>query len=146
MTAPPHRPPEGSRHTGGDSASFTTAPDGHGKPGEPACIDVAVAGNHRVVTVYGDLDLEASDLLYRHLAPTSTSDDAIVDLRDVTFLSSSAVSALLRAHLHRDRAGAPTLTIVAEDVAAMKPLRISGVAGVLDVVQTHPALPRSRHS
>lgn len=56
---------------------------------------------HRVLTVRGDVDLETSDALLAALRRVLTDDpvpDVIVDLTAVSFLDSSGVRALLRAH------------------------------------------------
>ncbi|MFC7962402.1 STAS domain-containing protein [Rhodococcoides kroppenstedtii] len=126
------------------SASFTTAADESGRTGDTGRIEDVDTGSVRLVTVSGDLDLEVADQLYRHLAPTLAQDEAVVDLRAVTFLSSSAVSALLRAHLHRTRAGAPEMTVIADDRASLRPLALSGVDAVLHISDTVPAARETR--
>ncbi|SFA45591.1 anti-anti-sigma factor [Rhodococcoides kroppenstedtii] len=107
----------------------------HGPAGEPATLKEHYADGHRMVTVHGDLDLDTSDALFRRIVPISASDAVVVDLRGVTFMSTAAVSALLRAYTHRERAGAPPLTVLAADSAALRPLDIAGVTDVLHVVR-----------
>lgn len=113
--------------------TYTQDTGKHGLAGEPATLNEHHADGHRVVR--GDLDFGTSDALFRRTVPVSASDAVMVDLRGVTFMSTAAVSALLHAYTHRERTGAPPLTVLAADSAALRPLDIAGVTGVLHVVR-----------
>ena len=55
----------------------------------------AVAGDHALVTVTGEVDMSTADAMFR----AATSDDvaaATLDLRGVTFFDSAAIHALLQ--------------------------------------------------
>ena len=90
-----------------------------------------------VVTVRGDVDAGTAprlrDLLLDVLARPGTP-DVDVDLREVTFLDSAGLTALVGAHQAARRNGGLLRVAPGTARAVVRPLQITGLATVLDLV------------
>ena len=91
----------------------------------------AEAGHIRV-TVRGDIDLTTVGELSRQLSAAARDEerDVVVDLRDVTFLDSTGVRALVDAYKEAERKGHEMSVSGARSWVA-KMLELTGVAGLL---------------
>ncbi|MDT3399384.1 STAS domain-containing protein [Streptomyces sp. B1866] len=96
------------------------------------------AGTAALVEVHGEIDLSTAPELTAALdaATARARPDVVVDLRPVTFLDCSGLSALCRArHRALDRGG--RLRLVLDDPYRLRILRLAGLGGVFE---THPDL------
>ena len=94
--------------------------------------DVARTGDHRAVTVGGDVDLHTAAMLRRSVdrAIRSGATSLVLDLRDVTFADLAALTFLLDLR-GRARRGAIALELVPPPASVMR---------VFDVTQTREVL------
>lgn len=88
----------------------------------------------RIVRVRGELDL-ATTPKFESAVGDATPDRLVFDLRECTFIDSSAIRALSRATRASLRAGG-TAAIVATQPATLRVLEIAGVDQVLPVFAT----------
>jgi len=68
-------------------------------------VDVRAEALGTVVTVVGELDVASSQVLERELAKQDTTPLVIVDLRGLTFIDSTGLGVLVRAHQHAQEQG-----------------------------------------
>jgi anti-sigma B factor antagonist len=103
-------------------------------------------GEHRlpdgvpVVWVAGELDLATRDQVEPRLTALATSEAALIlDLRQCTFIDSSALALLVQLHqeLSRRDGGAPALALVVGNPEVGRILELAGLDRVLPVV-SHP--------
>jgi stage II sporulation protein AA (anti-sigma F factor antagonist) len=82
-----------------------------------------------VVRLIGEVDMATAPTLQRYLeiVPTAT----VLDLRDVTFIDSSGLSVLVRAH--RDRPKTEPLTLRSPTSAVCRVLEITGLIDVFRI-------------
>lgn len=109
-----------------------------GSPKAAAGCTVAerTVGDFAVLAVSGTLDvLSAPELEARIKATAATSPAAVViDLSDVDFLGSSGMGVLVTAH--SDLTPAVRLALVADGPATSRPLRLIGIADIIDIFPT----------
>ncbi|MHB8504908.1 MAG: STAS domain-containing protein [Acidimicrobiales bacterium] len=103
----------------------------------PAPFEVRVdrAADPVRVTAQGDLDIAHEDAVVDAVS-TAAADAActavLLDLTDVTFMDSSGLRSVLRAHRAAEAAGVRFVVGVAEGGPVVRLFRIAGVAGWLD--------------
>jgi anti-sigma B factor antagonist len=92
------------------------------------------------VRLIGDLDLAGFDHLDDVLERVQSSDhpDVLIDLRDLTFMDSSGLHAIVRAH-ERTRGGAGTLRLIPGSLAIQRLFALTGLEDRLEFVQPPPA-------
>ncbi|WP_448613422.1 STAS domain-containing protein [Modestobacter sp. URMC 112] len=94
-----------------------------------------------VVTVRGDVDAGTAprlgDLLLDVLSRPGTA-DVVLDLREVTFLDSAGLTALVATHQAARRAGRLVHVVPGTARAVVRPLQITGLDTVLDIVDAPP--------
>ncbi|BBX50708.1 STAS domain-containing protein [Mycolicibacterium poriferae] len=90
-----------------------------------------------VLHVAGDLDVLTAPTLMTHLDVALSGGAAllIVDLLDVTFLSSAGISVLVETHRLTEPAGV-SLRVVAEGPATSRPMRLMCVDEIIDLYPT----------
>lgn len=91
------------------------------------------------LSVSGEIDVANGTQLRRKLAVSisdSTNDQVIVDMRQVTFMSSTGIAALVDAHWQADQYGKPLHVIVGDNRTVTHPLRLAGVDAVLSLHAT----------
>lgn len=98
------------------------------------------AGTHSgvaVLSVSGELDQLTADHFDQALATVlyDAVEVLVVDLTDTTFLSTSAMSALVRVHHQLQRTGGE-LVVVAHGPATARPLQLVGLTDLFTVVDT----------
>src|SRR3954454_25089355 len=91
-------------------------------------IDVSFAEDTRVVEVSGEIDFAVARYVEEALVPGDQ--DVIVDLSNVTFLDSSGIAAMVRAHL-RQLAEGHGLAIRGATGPVSRVLQITGVDATL---------------
>ena len=94
-------------------------------------------GDALVLHVAGDLDVLTAPTLMTHLDVALSGGTAllIVDLLDVTFLSSAGISVLVETHRLTEPAGV-SLRVVAEGPATSRPMRLMCVDQIIDLYPT----------
>lgn len=94
-------------------------------------------GDALVLHVAGDLDVLTAPTLMTHLDVALSGGAAllIVDLLDVTFLSSAGISVLVETHRLTEPAGV-SLRVVAEGPATSRPMRLMCVDQIIDLYPT----------
>jgi anti-sigma B factor antagonist len=107
---------------GSYSAGMDDAP-----PGKNFHTDVTVTDRITVLSVGGELDISTVADLASVAHPAAGAVDAglVVDLTDVRFLSSSAITELVRTYAHLP-SGA-VMALVATDGVVTRPVRLSGI-------------------
>ena len=99
-----------------------------------------------VVTVRGDVDAvtapRLADLLLDVLSRPGTA-DVDLDLREVTFLDSAGLTAVVTAHQEAERSGCLLRVAPGTARAVVRPLQITGLTTVLDIVDA-PSGPAAR--
>ncbi len=102
--------------------------------------DALVVDDHAVVTVRGELDLATAPTVLTEvlgtLAPPVT--DVVVDLRDVSFLDSSGLGALIAAYRGCVECGT-TLTLESVPNHARRVIEITGVAELFGLAPNREA-------
>ncbi|MDA2894750.1 STAS domain-containing protein [Mycolicibacterium sp. BiH015] len=95
-----------------------------------------------VLHVYGDLDVLTAPTLGTHLdvAFTTSPPVLIVDITDVSFLSSAGISLLVETHRLTERGGI-SLRVVADGPATSRVLRMMRIDEVIDL---YPTLAEAR--
>lgn len=90
-----------------------------------------------VVSVIGDIDLFTTPEFKQAVAEAMSrdSDTVVVDLSRSNFMDSSSLGVLIGAHRKLTRRGRP-LVIVCDNDAILKVLRVTGLDGVFDVVES----------
>ena len=110
---------------------------------DPTAFDVQAtsAPTGWVVTVRGDVDALTAprlrDLLLDVLSRPRTA-DVDLDLREVTFLDSAGLTALVSAHQAAQRSGRLLRITSGTARAVVRPLQITGLTTVLDIVDPPP--------
>ena len=95
---------------------------------EEFAIDVSIADGTRVVVVFGEVDLAVSDRLRESLLVGD--EDLVVDLTRVSFLDSSGIAVLLRAH-RRQVTNGHQFALRGANGAVSRVLEITGVYELL---------------
>lgn len=97
-------------------------------------LDVKRDGDIVVVRVGGEVDMLTTPLLGSCLAEQLQTDPRvlIVDMRDVGFLGSSGLAALVTARDEASTRGV-TLRLVSADHAVLRPLTATGLAELFDI-------------
>ena len=92
-----------------------------------------------VVAVTGEIDLFTTPEFKAAVAAalTRSADRLVIDLRRATFLDSSSLGVLIGAHRRLTRRGG-RLVVACDQPAILKVLRVTGLDGVFDVVETVP--------
>lgn len=104
-------------------------------------IDISRLGSGAVVvSVTGDIDLFTTPEFKQGVseAMSREADRVIVDLSRSTFMDSSSLGVLIGAHRRMARRGR-LLTVVCDNEAILKVLRVTGLDSVFDVVGSLPA-------
>ncbi|WP_205699604.1 STAS domain-containing protein [Conexibacter sp. SYSU D00693] len=113
-----------------------------GGPPQPFAIDVAEQGDATVVHVVGELDLAVAPELEGTLLPLlEAGKHVVLDLRELDFLDSSGVRALVHAH-NQAEDGPGRFSVVCVpggDGSVWRVLEVSGVDQALDVLDAPPA-------
>jgi anti-sigma B factor antagonist len=110
-----------------------------GQHDDPTAFDLHAASSPTgwVLTVRGDVDActapRLADLLLDVLARPGTA-DVDLDLREVTFLDSAGLTALVAAHQEAQRTGCLLRVTPGTARAVVRPLQITGLTSVLDIV------------
>lgn len=95
-----------------------------------------------VVAVTGDIDLFTTPEFKQAVAEAMSRDAEamIIDLSRSTFMDSSSLGVLIGAHRRLTRRGR-ALTVVCDNEAIRKVLRVTGLDGVFEVVDALPGVP-----
>ncbi|HWH95100.1 MAG TPA: STAS domain-containing protein [Baekduia sp.] len=103
---------------------------------EPFSVAVQAAGGKLVVSARGELDLAtATQLEDALLPPLREGRSAVLDLRGLEFMDSTGVRVIVAAQLAaQEHGGHLSLVRTAPDGPVGRVLEISGLDGVLDVV------------
>ncbi len=115
-----------------------------GQHDDPTCFDLQTVSSPTgwVLTVRGDVDActapRLADLLLDVLGRSGTS-DVDLDLRGVTFLDSAGLTALVAAHQEAQRTGRLLRITPGTARAVLRPLQITGLTAVLDLVDAPSA-------
>lgn len=97
-------------------------------------IDRAQVGTAVVLTLTGEVDSATAPQLREAVLDALTTPDAgpvVVDMTEVTFLSSAGLGALVEAHQSADRHGEPLRVVVDHARPVLRPLQLSGLDQVL---------------
>lgn len=89
-----------------------------------------------VINPEGDLDAHTFEHFRAELLQTGEG-DVVVDLREVTFIDSMALGAIVQASKRASARGS-TLTVVATDTHIRKVIEVTGLGQVLRLSQTLP--------
>lgn len=103
----------------------------------PGCtIEERAVGDIAVVAVSGTLDVLSAPDLEAHIKATATGSPSavVVDLSAVDFLGSSGMGVLVTAH--SDLTPAIRLALVADGPATSRPLKLIGIADIIDIFAT----------
>ncbi|MBV5242462.1 STAS domain-containing protein [Mycolicibacterium sp. PAM1] len=94
-------------------------------------------GDLLVLRVTGDLDVLTAPTLSTHLdiALADAPPVVIVDISDVSFLSSAGIGLLVETHRLTERGGI-SLRVVADGAATSRPLRMMRIDEVIDLYAT----------
>lgn len=95
-----------------------------------------------IVTVIGDIDLFTTPEFKQAVADAMSHDTetVVIDLSGSSFMDSSSLGVLIGAHRRLARRGRP-LTVVCDNEAIRKVLRVTGLDGVFDVVPSLSDVP-----
>ena len=101
-------------------------------------LDVAVSprdGGGVTITLAGELDLSTLDQLQDSIDEVLAArpDPVVLDLRELTFLDSSGLRAMLRLHVHQHEAGA-RLVLVQGPRRVRRVLELTGATEELNIV------------
>ena len=98
-------------------------------------------GRH-VVRVGGEIDMLTSPRLRAALSPvvSAAGGDVVIDLDGVTFLGSNGLGVLVELSQQAAAVGT-SLRLVCANRMAVRPLTLTGLDQVLDLYETHAALP-----
>lgn len=102
----------------------------------------AVPGTGTVITLHGEVDLDAAGAVGQAVRQSLDSDVPpvlLVDLTDVTFMDSSGLNALIRANQSTGEAGGAVHLVAPQETVA----RVLQLTGVDQVMAVHPDLPRA---
>lgn len=96
---------------------------------------VTAAGDDIVVTLAGDIDLAVERDLRSRLTDAVEADPAgiLIDMAAVTFIDSTGIGSLVRAHTRARRSAIP-LRIVRPSAVVTRQLRIMGLYGLFQVI------------
>ncbi|TKJ34962.1 STAS domain-containing protein [Blastococcus sp. CCUG 61487] len=105
-------------------------------PGHLVHVDVVPHGTTLRLTVRGEVDSSSAPVLERHLdaAFAGTTEELVVDLREVTFLDSAGLCVLANAH-RRAAEQKATMRVLAATRAVVRPLQITGLWSLLGAEQ-----------
>jgi anti-sigma B factor antagonist len=108
-------------------------------PGKQFHAQVTRDGQVAILTLSGELDISTVRDLAEYARPVAESAEAgvVVDLTDVRFLSSSAITELVRAHDHLPASAAMALVAVNNRVAL--PIQLSGIDRVMSTFADLPS-------
>lgn len=104
-------------------------------------VRVGTADGGCTVTVAGEVDTVGGPVLAGRLAELLASPDVRaveLDLSGVTFLDSAGLTVLVGAHRTAQRAGQVLRLRCGTGRAVLRPLQITGLAGVLTIVDAQP--------
>lgn len=90
-----------------------------------------------VLHLAGEIDLSTTDILADALAQADAATIVVADLTGVTFLDSTGINTLLRAH-HGMVAQGHRLALASAQPAVLRPLHITGVDTVIPLYPTVP--------
>jgi len=92
-----------------------------------------------VLAVTGEIDVATGTRLRNRLAESLNdpdTDQVVVDLREVSMMSSTGIAVLVDAHWQADQQGKSLGVVVGDNRAVAHPLRITGVDQVLNLRST----------
>lgn len=99
-------------------------------------VTVTVSGDVRVVSAAGEIDHQTGGALRDALDPADEPrPHAVLDLRHVSFMDSSGLNILLRAHHSHTTAGG-WLRLAAVQPVVMRILQLVGVDTLIDICET----------
>jgi anti-anti-sigma factor len=103
----------------------------------PFSVSVDERPDHTVITVGGELDLATAPQLEETLLPRlRDGGHAVLDLRGLDFMDSTGVRVIVAAHLAaQEHGGRFVLVRTPQDGAVGRVLEISGLDGVLEIVE-----------
>jgi anti-anti-sigma factor len=110
---------------------------GSGNPAAASCaVELSQIGAVSVVTVSGTVDMLTAPQLESALSPAAvgTAQAVVVDLSGVDFLASAGMGVLVAAHA--DLAPAVRLVIVADSPTTSRPLKLVGIADLIELFAT----------
>lgn len=110
---------------------------GSGNPAAASCaVEQSQIGAVSVVTVSGTVDMLTAPQLEAALSPAAvgTAEAVVVDLSAVEFLASAGMGVLVAAHA--DLAPAVRLVIVADSPTTSRPLKLVGIADLIELFAT----------
>jgi anti-anti-sigma factor len=84
---------------------------------------------HVVVLVKGEVDLATSDQFHDALVAVRRSRHVVVDLRDVTFMNSSGIRAIVRAYNRMPEGG--SIRVFGAQPILRQAFEVSGLGGLL---------------
>ena len=102
-------------------------------------VDTQSHGAWRIVTVDGELDLATSESFREALLPPDGTFQVAVDLRDVTFMDSSALGVIVMA-MKRARERGGDLVLIGPTGSPRKVLSITALDQVIRIVEDPSAL------
>lgn len=103
-----------------------------------------VCGTHTVVELSGEIDTVSRPLIATHLDSLTCppAPDVVVDLRKVTFIDCSGLSALCRAHTRARNCGGQ-LRLVCTDPRTLRTLRLTGLLAHFTIMRRLPEPSRT---
>ncbi|BBX84027.1 STAS domain-containing protein [Mycolicibacterium aubagnense] len=110
---------------------------GSGNPAAPSCaVEQSQIGAVSVVTVSGTVDMLTAPQLESALSTVAigAAQAVVVDLSAVDFLASAGMGALVAAHA--ELAPAVRLVIVADGPTTSRPLKLVGIADLIELFAT----------
>lgn len=110
---------------------------GSGNPAAASCtVEQSQIGAVRVVTVSGTVDMLTAPQLEAALSPAAVgaADAVVVDLSAVDFLASAGMGVLVAAHA--ELAPAVRLVVVADGPTTSRPLKLVGIADLIELFVT----------
>jgi len=139
-SAPPCPLPGGGWTVGRSSRH---APSAHGSllaPVEPTFqLSTETSGHATVITLAGELDIASSETLERELEEHSHAPLVVVDLRGLTFIDSTGLGLLVRAHQRAAERGA-RLALVRGEGQVERLLELTGLGEELLLADSPEAL------
>ena len=96
-------------------------------------MDIASTDDAVALTLFGEVDVDCRATVEAGLRSVVEADNVVIDLRHVTFIDSSGIGVLVRAHAAASEHGG-SMTLCPGPPNVMRALHMAGVAGLFPVV------------
>ncbi|SOD72516.1 stage II sporulation protein AA (anti-sigma F factor antagonist) [Jatrophihabitans sp. GAS493] len=114
-----------------------------------ATVQTTVVDEHRVLSIAGELDAAASPAIgeqVQRLLDERSAGTIVIDLSDVSFLDSSALTMLIQARNRATADSIPLAVVLDDNDRVEKLIKITGLSGVFDLYpNVADALREERH-